>query len=201
MSRHNVNIIRAGRALALVNVAIYDATIAAWDSKSTYRRPRPSEDERSLPTVLAPPASPSYPDEHAVAAGAASHVLAYLFPADAAAFASMAEEAARSRLVAGVAYPSDVAAGLQLGRAVADLVIARAQTDGSYVTWTGSVPVGPGHWTGTNPVEPLAGTWKPWVLASASAYRPGPPPAYGPAQLAAELAEVKTFARTPVTTR
>jgi membrane-associated phospholipid phosphatase len=200
-SRHNINIIRASRALALLDVAIYDATIAAWDSKYTYKRLRPNQVAPLFPTVLTTPASPSYPDEHAVAAGAASQVLAYLFPADAAMFASMAEEAGRSRLVAGVAYPSDVAAGLQLGRTVADLVIARAQTDGSDIVWTGSVPEGPGYWIGTNPVEPLAGTWKPWVLTAGSQFRPGPPPAYGSEQLAAELAEVKTFARTPTTNR
>ena len=200
-AKHNINIIRASRALALLDVAIYDATVAAWDTKYTYWRPRPSQVEPSLRTVLSPPASPSYPDEHAVAAGAASHVLAYLFPADAAAFGSMAEEAGRSRLVAGVAYPSDVVAGLQLGRKVADLVIARAQTDGSDVAWTGSVPAEPGKWNGTNPLEPLAGAWKPWALAAGSQFRPGPPPAFDSAELAAQLAEVKTFARTPVTNR
>ncbi len=67
--------------------------------------------------------------------------------------------------------------------------------------WTGSVPVGPGKWTGTNPIEPLLGSWKPWSLESGSQFRPGPPPAYGSAELAAELAEVKTYARTPVTNR
>jgi len=41
-----------------------------------------------------------------------------------------AEEAARSRLIAGVNYPSDVAAGLALGRQVAALVITRGETDG-----------------------------------------------------------------------
>jgi hypothetical protein len=113
----------------------------------------------------------------------------------------MAEEAGRSRLVAGVAYPSDVAAGVELGRKVADLVIDRAKTDGSDVPWTGSVPVGPGKWTGTNPAEPRMGAWKPWALASGDQFRPGPPPAFDSEQMAAELAEVKTFARTPVTNR
>jgi hypothetical protein len=41
----------AYRVLALVNVAIYDATIAAWDAKYVYNRPRPSEAEPSLTTV------------------------------------------------------------------------------------------------------------------------------------------------------
>ena len=201
MNTHNVNILRSTRVLALLNVAIHDATIAAWDTKYAYRRSRPSTVAPTFTTVLPNPASPSYPSEHAVAAGAASQVLAYLFPGDAASFAAKAEEAGNSRLLAGVDYPSDVAAGLQLGRAVADLVIERAKADGSNVPWTGSVPTEPGHWNGTNPIEPMMGTWKPWALESGSQFRPGPPPAVGSDQLNTELAEVKTFARTPVTNR
>jgi hypothetical protein len=41
---------RDNRTLSLLSVAIYDATIAAWDSKYTYNRPRPSDFE-SLGTV------------------------------------------------------------------------------------------------------------------------------------------------------
>src|SRR6266568_2551873 len=81
----------AYRVLALVNVAIYDATIAAWDAKYVYNRPRPSEAEPSLTTVVPNPSSPSYPSEHAAAAGAASTVLAYLFPKDAQSFMDKAD--------------------------------------------------------------------------------------------------------------
>jgi hypothetical protein len=53
-----------------VAVAMYDATIAAWDSKYFYNRARPSVVDPSVTTRLAVPASPSYPSEHAaVAAG------------------------------------------------------------------------------------------------------------------------------------
>lgn len=97
-------------------------------------------------------------------------------------------------MLAGVQHPSDVAAGLDLGRRVARLVIARAMTDGSAATWTGAVPVGPGLWSGT-PLEPLMGTWKTWTLSSGSEFRPGPPPAYNSAQRAAEVAIVKTYKR------
>jgi len=53
------------------------------------------------------------------------------------------------------------------------------------------VPTGPGLWKGTNPVEPLAGSWKTWILTSPSQLRPGPPPTFGSAQFLSELAEVK----------
>lgn len=186
---------RAERALALVHVAIYDAMVAAWDSKYAYNRPRPSRLDKDLATVIPNPHSPSYPSEHAVAAGAASAVLAYLFPTDAPAILAQADAAGRSRLLAGVQYPSDVQAGLDLGREVAALVISRAQSDGSSATFSGAIPNGLCNWKGTNPAEPLAGTWKTWVLSSGSEFRPDPPPACDSAQEAAELAEVKSFPR------
>jgi hypothetical protein len=95
-------------------VAIYDATIAAWDSEYTYNRRHSGEVDPGLTTVIANPRSSSHPSEHAVAAGAASAVLAYIFPDCAAFFAEQAEAAGRSLLLAGVAYPSDVEAGLEL---------------------------------------------------------------------------------------
>jgi membrane-associated phospholipid phosphatase len=197
--KNNMNSVVAARGLALVNAAIYDATIAAWDSKYTYHRSRPSQADPSLTTVLPNPHSPSYPSDAAATAGAASAVLAYLFPNDAQSFLDRASAAGQSRLLAGVEYPSDVAAGLDLGHAVGALAIARGKSDGSDAKWTGTVPTEPGHWTGTNPILPLAGTWKTWVLASGSEFRPGPPPAYNSVQEASELAEVEQFARTPKT--
>ena len=115
------------RMMALLNVAIYDATIAAWESKFAHNRRRPGEIDPTLTTALPNPRSPSYPSEHAVAAGAASVVLAYVMPDDAQLFAAKAEEAARSRVLAGTEFPSDVKAGLELGRKVGERVIARAR--------------------------------------------------------------------------
>ncbi len=194
---HLLNTIRGARALALVNVAMYDAIVAAWDSKYTYNRPRPSVADPSLTTAVPTPRSPSYPSEHAVVAGAASAVLAYLFPDDAARLNSLAEEDGRAQLLSGIQYPSDVTAGLELGRRVAALVIERARGDGSDAAFTGQIPRGPGYWNGTDPIEPMMGTWKTWVLQSGAQFRPGPPPAYDSEQKKAELAEIKNFPRTP----
>jgi len=189
----------AFRDMTLMNVAIYDATIAAWDTKYTYNRPRPSEFDSSLTPLLAVPNSPAYPSEHAVAAGAASAALAYLLPDNAKTYMAKADEAANSRLLAGVDYPSDVKAGLELGRKVAELVIARGKVDGSDAKWTGSVPTDKGMWSGKDPIFPLGGTWKTWILAKPDEFRPGPPPAYDSDQMAKEMAEVKDFKRTPLT--
>jgi membrane-associated phospholipid phosphatase len=89
----------------------------------------------ALTTVIPTPNSPSYPDEHAVTAGAAATVLAYVFPDEAERFQALATEAADSRVMAGVAYPSDTAAGLELGQQVGKLFVAYAKTDGSDVVF------------------------------------------------------------------
>jgi membrane-associated phospholipid phosphatase len=197
--KNGMNSNMAGRVLALIHVAISDATIATWDTKYAYNRPRPSQVDPTLTTVLPNPASPSYPSEHAAVATAAAAVLAYLFPQDAALFSAQAAAAGQAQLLAGNHYPSDIVAGQHIGRAVAALAIERAKNDGSDVQWTGSVPTEPGRWTGVNPVLPLAGTWQTWVLTTGSEVRPGPPPAYDSVQMAGELAEVTNFQRTPKT--
>jgi membrane-associated phospholipid phosphatase len=184
------------RALALINVAIADAEVAAWEAKYYYNRPRPSRVDRTLVTRIPTPDSPSYPSEHAAAAGAAAGVLSYLFPNNAQTFSSMAQQAGDAFVYAGVQYPSDVSAGLALGQAVAARVIQRARADGSDATWTGSIPGGPGKWTGTNPVLPQMANWQTWVLSNGSQLRPGPPPDYNSPQMAAQVAQVKNFVRT-----
>ncbi len=186
---------RAARMMALMNVAIYDATVAAYDSKQTHNRARPATARAAIPM----PATPGYPDERAAAAGAAEAVLAYLFPADADLFSGWAAEAAYSRVEAGVAYPSDSSAGRALGRQVGERAVTWGQTDGSDAKWTGTVPTEPGNWTGTNPIEPLAGSWKPWALTIGSQFRPGPPPAADSEQMARDVAEVKDYPRTNLT--
>jgi membrane-associated phospholipid phosphatase len=192
----------ANRAAALLNVAIYDATVAAWDSKYTYNRPRPAQVDPSLDTALPTPASPAYPSEHAVAAGAAATVLANLMPNEAASFEAMAEDAAGAVVQAGLHFPSDVHAGMELGRTVGELVVEHGAGDHVSDPWTGTIPDVAGQWSlkgypaGTVAFYPGASTWKTWVLSSPSQFRPGPPLAYDSPELAAQLAEVKNFPRT-----
>jgi hypothetical protein len=100
----------ASRRLALLHVALADAMIATWDSKYAHSRSRPTSLDGTLPTVISTPATPSYPEEHAVAGAAAAAVLGEMFPQRAAEFTRLAEEAGRMRLLAGVAFPSDVEA-------------------------------------------------------------------------------------------
>ena len=182
----------ASRGYALTSMAMYDALVAAYHWKYEYDRSPPPV---AQPLVPAGP-DPSYPSEHAVIAGAASRVLSYLFPErPVGLFDELAEKAASSRVVAGANHRSDVEAGLALGRAVADKVVARARTDGSEQEWDGTRPPGVGRgpqfWepppgSVTPPTQPLAGGWRTWVLESGDQFRPPPPPGYGsPEHLAA----------------
>jgi membrane-associated phospholipid phosphatase len=197
--REGLNVNHASRRLAVLHTALSDAMLAAFDSKDAHGRPRPSVADPSLRPALPVPASPSYPDEHAVAAATASAILGALFPRRADDIAALAEEAGRMRQLSGLAYPSDVAAGAELGRRVAAVALERARQDRSDLAWTGSVPTGPGLWNGTNPVLPQAAGWATWTLASPSEFRPAPPPAHDSAARAAEMEAVRGFARTPLT--
>ena len=185
------------RNLALFSVAIHDATVAAWNAKYQYARARPSDFDPTVEPAVAVPCSPSYPSEHAAVAAATADVLAYVFPKRAAALAQRVEEAAQSRIAAGVQYPSDIEAGLALGHQIGAAVVAHAKADRSDTSWDGKIATGPNLWAGTNPFLPMRGTWVPWVLASSDQFRPPPPPAPGSPQLIAELAEVRDVQRTP----
>jgi membrane-associated phospholipid phosphatase len=186
----------SSRAYGLLAVAAYDATVAAWNAKYRYNRPAPDVVER----LAQPGPDPSYPNEHATVAGAASKVLAYLFPErPAPRLDEAAEQAADSRVLAGAARRSDVEAGLDLGHKVAEKVIAYGKADGSDREWDGQRPPGigrgPQFWepqpgSVANPVSPLAGTWKTWVLTSGRQFRPGPPPAFGSPEFLAQAREV-----------
>jgi len=183
------------RLYTYVAMAMYDATIAAWNSKYAYNRPRPSAVDPTLKTRLPTPRSPSYPSEYAATAAAAAAVLGYLLPAEATAFKELAEEAGKSRLYAGLEFPSDYEAGLELGRRVAAEVIARARADGSDAVWTGTVPTGRCSWVGTNPGNVAATAWRPFLLSSASEFRPPTPPACDSAEMVPQVAEVRNFPR------
>ena len=183
------------RVYTYVALAMYDATIATWESKYHYNRPRPSELDHNLPTVLPVPNSPSYPSEHAAAAQAAATVLAHFLPQDAQSFQSMAEQAGWSRVLAGLQYPSDYDAGLALGRRVGEQVIAQAMTDGSSAVWTGAVPTGPCKWIGTNPGNVTAANWRPLLLTAPSQFRPAAPPPCDSPEVVAETEEVRNFPR------
>src|SRR5687767_1064067 len=131
-------------ANALIGTAIYDATIAAWDTKYAYNRRRPFETDSNVKTYVTKPESPSYPCEHSVSAGVAVSVISHFYPALADSANRMAQQVMASRVAAGVAFPSDTRAGFELGKKIAHREIE--QTKG-YITnkrFDGKIPQKPG---------------------------------------------------------
>jgi membrane-associated phospholipid phosphatase len=187
------------RNIALANVAMYDALIAAWHWKYVYNRLRPSQVDASLRTVIPNPASPSYPSEHAVIASAVATVLSSVLPSPFSSLSSLVDEAVHSRLVAGVEFPSDVAAGLWLGQQVGQAVLQRrAAVDLFTEPWDGVLKTGPGTWYpagGTVPIGAMARDWLTWVVKPTSRFRPVDPPVYLSADFDADFGEVRDFDR------
>jgi len=187
----------ASRVLALLHTALYDVTLAVAVAREANPRQAPAIQDPSLAVAgVAVPAS-SYPSETAAVGAAANAVLAALIPAEAPRFAALAAEGVSLRQAAGLEWPSDAAAGAAIGEQVAALALARVRDDGWSRPWTGTVPTGPGRWVGREPAVPQFATMRPWVLPSADALRPAPPPAHDSPQTVAALAELKSYPRTP----
>jgi membrane-associated phospholipid phosphatase len=189
-----------------LHVALADTVVAAWDAQTAFPPRSPAVAHGVSAGDAVDPDRSSYPSQHAAVAGAAATVLAYLFPAASSRWLdTLAEEAGVSRLWAGTNYRGDIDAGFALGRQIGALAVARGEGDGSSATWDGSGrPSGEGIWQPTppgfgEPLDPLAGTWQPWLLGTGSAFRPAPPPATDSPGWHAELAAVQeaTARRSP----
>lgn len=127
----NFSEVRTARALALLNMSLHDAAVACWDTKYAYFNPRPTQMDPSLRTAIALPNFPSYESGHSVFSGAAAAVLSYLFPSGASYFAAQRDEAAMSRLYAGIHFRSDIEVGKTHGAAVGGFTVRFAQGDGA----------------------------------------------------------------------
>jgi hypothetical protein len=133
-----------------VGLAVADAFIGCWQTKYTYNLLRPETyitrliDPAWLP-LLVTPGFPAYTSGHATQSGAAATVLTDLFgkqaftdtlhkdhhlepplePRHFGSFAEAAEEAAMSRLYAGIHYPFDNDHGLAQGRCIGHVIVDR----------------------------------------------------------------------------
>lgn len=202
----------AARAYAYVAVAQYEALKVAWYYKYLYNRPAPSRVDSGVQTIGPAPNVPAYPSEDAVLSGVTTAMLQLLFPGDVERVTLKAGEERLSALLSGRATASDIAAGLALGQAVANIVITRARGDGM-----GAAVGNAGIWQALSdqtaargqipwrslespprpPMLPLFGRVTPWMMTTAEivAERPGPPPQTGSPEMARDLAEVKEAAR------
>lgn len=140
------------RLLAALNVACFDAHIAAFEAKYRIQHWRPvtairaravpgSPDAGWEPLLVTPP-HPDYPSSHATCSGAAEAVLRGFFASDAvavsvvyppifgvsrsfASFSQMAQEVDNARVWGGIHFRSADVDGHELGRRVGELVLER----------------------------------------------------------------------------
>lgn len=173
----------AARSLAILNIAIHDAAAAIKGDHG----------------VLAALKAGNGASLDAAIAGAAHRALVKLLPEGKAGFDALLQKQLARIDDAGES------AGLSLGRATADTVIALRARDGhdADADYTPLNPPGadtpvPGHWSGEDEsVQPLNPQWGGVTLfmqGSADPYDPGPPPALTSASYAEAFNEVKDWA-------
>jgi len=129
--KENYSEVRWARNFALLNMALMDAGIVCWDAKYFYFNPRPTQADPIIKTLTGIPNFPAYTSGHSTFSAAAATVLSHLLPDRGEIFNEMALEASMSRLYGGIHYRSDCEAGLESGKKVGQLAVARALTDGA----------------------------------------------------------------------
>lgn len=182
-------------AIMLLGVASYDAMIAAWNTKYAYNRPRPFAADKRIKALIPKAESPSYPCEYSVVAGVATTIISRFYPKLTDSINKLAKQLMAARVASGAAFPSDVSAGFDLGKKIAEKEIEYTKDFINKTVWDGTIPDGPNLWRGKLAMFPYAGRNKTVVLETASQFRPDPPPDF-----AKDMAELKNFKQTNRTT-
>ena len=172
----------AGRALAMVHIAIFDSVNAI--------------DRAYTPYVVGPLADPSASPEAATAA-AAHAVLVNLYPSR-----QVDLDAAYTASLGLIPDGDSKTKGISVGESVAALILALRSGDGSAITLPYTLAPGPGIY---HP-DPAAlfvawGNVTPFALKSGSQFRAEGPPGLGSAEYATDYNEVKSLGALNSTTR
>lgn len=130
IAKNNMSELRAARTLSLMNMAVADAGICCWDTKSFYYYPRPSQMDGAIKTIGLPN-FPSYTSGHSTFSGAAATVLGYIFPQQKTNLEAMAVEASNSRIYGGLHFRFDCEVGLRCGNVIGSFAINRGKEDGA----------------------------------------------------------------------
>ncbi|MBW3581748.1 MAG: phosphatase PAP2 family protein [Euryarchaeota archaeon] len=199
---------RMAYMLGILETAIHDAMVLTWQHKYCHLRPAPYHIDPTLRPLVRERDVPSYPSEHAAAAGAAAFLLDQFFPGKVTPNGTTEEILAlalESRLVAGANYRSDVDAGYALGAAVGRKVLDMRAGDGSLAIWDGAgrpdPDIVPCAWEETPPAykppdDVVWGDVRPLLLDDASSYLVPPPPACEGAEHLAALEHLWNTSRT-----
>ncbi|HOX83521.1 MAG TPA: phosphatase PAP2 family protein [Chryseolinea sp.] len=201
----------ASRAYSYVSASVYDALKSAWHYKYLYDRDAPYKVDSGIKALMPETDLPAYPSEEAVMSGAAAEMLKLLFPAALEKITLKAAEQRNAALWSGKAAPSDISAGLALGKSVAALFITRARGDGmgaaigTKAQWdalaTNATSRGDVAWQSLEtpprpPMLPFFSNVKPWIMTPtyiADNIRPEAPPIRGSAEMNTEIEEVKYY--------
>ena len=127
----NFSEVRWARNMALLNMAEMDAAISCWDIKYYYFNPRPTQMDPRIKTLTGIPNFPSYVSGHSMFSSAAATILGHILPERADAYNAMAQEAANSRVYAGIHYTIDCTTGMTVGQTVGYYAVKRAKIDGA----------------------------------------------------------------------
>ena len=131
LARHErLSVPREVRLLAPIAALQWDAYIAAHDAKYVYWTLRPNMADRTIVPLIPVPNHPAYVSNAAILASAAAELVAYMYPADAARWRYLGEEAGLSRIYGGIHYPSDERVGNQMGKSIGALAIERDRLNG-----------------------------------------------------------------------
>lgn len=167
---------RASRAMAMVQVAVYDAVVGI---KKGYEPYHVNE------------TAPAGASAEAAAVEAAYQVLVALFPNQAATFA-----AERTESLAAIPDGTAENDGVAWGRHVAEETLALRQADHAGETLPYEAPIGGGWWTGQTP--PLLPNWPyvtPWSMTHGGQFRPDAPPPTTSKEYLAAFREVRRLGR------
>lgn len=127
--RYRLNELRAARVFAFTGTVLMDAAISCWDIKYYYYYPRPQQLDAAIKTPIGLPNFPAYTSGHSTFSGAAAEVLSFFFPQDATALQQWAKEASESRIYGCIHFRFDCEVGLESGKQIGKLAIARARRD------------------------------------------------------------------------
>jgi hypothetical protein len=140
--------------------------------------------------------STPHPPTTGAIAGASAAILSAFFPARTAEIEASLDAQAAAQPWPGGKH-QDFAAGEAIGRTVAARVLTYAAGDLTGLTNPGTPPIGPGFWLWNGgPIARGGLGARPVFLSSGSEFRSPPPPAYGSAEFAVALAEVRQIADT-----
>jgi acid phosphatase (class A) len=111
----------------VMNDAYAQSKVFSKSAKAIWNRQRPPYDDARIKPCVSLDTDGSYPSGHATRSMVWAHLLIAMFPDRTEAILARANQIGDDRVLAGVHFPSDVAAGKILGTEIARLLLANDQ--------------------------------------------------------------------------